>query len=182
MQFPHWIRLALGAAVVAPARLKLAETCLRQGNGAGALAEAVRAADLLPKDADAQLKAGALRLAAGRAQNALARADKALAINPRHVDALVLRANAQAAKAELPDHPAVNDTLALVSIRKQLGSLGIPLLRLAVEQRPGEPVFHYHLGLAYSKAGDKAAARQALKLKADFEGAGDARKLLRSLG
>ena len=58
--------------------------------------------------------------------------------------------------------------------------------RLAVEKRPGEPVFHYHLGLAYSKAGDKAAARQALeqalKLKADFEGADDARKLLRSLG
>ena len=34
----------------APARLKLADAYLRQGNGAGALAESVRAADLLPND------------------------------------------------------------------------------------------------------------------------------------
>ena len=51
-------------AMFAPARLKLAEAYLRQGNGAGALAESVRAADLLPKDADAQLKAGSLLLLA----------------------------------------------------------------------------------------------------------------------
>jgi Flp pilus assembly protein TadD len=93
---------------------------------------------------------------------------------------------AQAAKAELPDEPNVNDTLALVYIRKQLGSLAIPLLRLAVEKRPNEPVFHYHLGLAYSQTGDTRAARQALeralKLKPDFESAEDARKVLRSLG
>jgi Flp pilus assembly protein TadD len=93
---------------------------------------------------------------------------------------------AQAAKAELPDEPDVNDTLALVYIRKHLGSLAIPPLRLAVEKRPDEPVFHYHLGLAFSQTGDKAAARQALeralKLKADFEGAEDAREVLRSLG
>jgi tetratricopeptide (TPR) repeat protein len=92
---------------------------------------------------------------------------------------------AQAAKAALPEHPDVSDTLALVYIRKQLGSLAIPLLREAVEQRPGEPMFHYHLGLAYSQAGDKGAARQALeqalKLRDDFEGADEARTLLRSL-
>lgn len=42
----------------APARLELAEASIRQGNGAGAFGEAVRAADLLPNDA--QLKAGSL--------------------------------------------------------------------------------------------------------------------------
>jgi Flp pilus assembly protein TadD len=93
---------------------------------------------------------------------------------------------AQAAKAELPDEPDVNDTLALVYIKKQLGSLAIPLLRLAVEKRSDEPVFHYHLGLAHLQAGDKGAARlaleKALELKADFEGADEARKLLRTLG
>jgi len=93
---------------------------------------------------------------------------------------------AQAAKAQLPDQPDVSDTLAFVYIKKQLGSLAIPLLRQALEKRPDEPVFHYHLGLAYVQTGDKTAARQALeralKLKADFEGAEDARKVLRSLG
>ena len=93
---------------------------------------------------------------------------------------------AQAAKAELPDHPEVNDTLGFVYIKKQLPSLAIPPLRLAVEKVPGNPLFHYHLGLAYSQTGDKAAARQALeqalKLKPDFEGAEDARKVLGTLG
>ena len=77
---------------------------------------------------------------------------------------------AQAAKAELPDHPEVNDTLAYVYIKKQLGSLAIPLLRLAVEKQPDDPSFHYHLGLAYSQTGDKAAARKALEAGAEVEG------------
>ena len=93
---------------------------------------------------------------------------------------------AQAAKAELPDHPEVNDTLGFVYLKKQLPALAIPPLRLAVEKDPGNPAFHYHLGLAYSQTGDKAAARQALeqalKLKPDFEGAEDAKKVLSTLG
>jgi Flp pilus assembly protein TadD len=93
---------------------------------------------------------------------------------------------AQAAKAELPDEPEVNDTLAFVYLKRQIPSLAIPLLRLALQKDSRNPAFHYHLGLAYSQTGDKAAARQALeqalRLKADFNGAEDARKLLRSLG
>jgi tetratricopeptide (TPR) repeat protein len=93
---------------------------------------------------------------------------------------------ARAAKAALPENPAVNDTLGFVYIRKQLPSVAIPLLRLAVQQQPGEPVFHYHLGLAHLQAGDKQAARkeleQALRLNREFEGAKEARELLRSLG
>ena len=71
-------------------------------------------------------------------------------------------------------------------LKKQLPSLAIPPFRFALEKAPDNPAFHYHLGLAYSQTGDKAAARQslerALKLKADFEGAEDARKVLRTLG
>ena len=81
---------------------------------------------------------------------------------------------AQAAKAELPDNPAINDTLAFVYLKKQLPSLAIPLLNLAIAKEPGNPAYHYHLGLAYIQSGDKAAARksleQALKLKGGFRG------------
>ena len=88
--------------------------------------------------------------------------------------------------AQVPDHPEFNDTLAFVYLKKQLPSLAIPPLRLAVEKAPANPAIHYHLGLAYSQIGDKVAARQALeralKLKADFDGADDARKVLRTLG
>jgi tetratricopeptide (TPR) repeat protein len=93
---------------------------------------------------------------------------------------------AQSAKAEIPDHPEVNDTLGFVYLKKQLPSLAIPPLRLAVEKDPTNPAFHYHLGLAYSQTGDKASARQALeqalKLKPDFDGAEDAKKVLSTLG
>ena len=57
---------------------------------------------------------------------------------------------------------------------------------MAAEKVPGNPTFQYHLGLAYAQTGDKAAAREALgralKLKPDFEGAEDARQVLRTLG
>jgi Flp pilus assembly protein TadD len=93
---------------------------------------------------------------------------------------------AQSAKAEIPDHPEVNDTLGFVYLKKQLPALAIAPLRLAVEKVPANPSFHYHLGLAYSQTGDKAAARQALehalRLKADFDGAEDARNVLKTLG
>jgi Tfp pilus assembly protein PilF len=97
---------------------------------------------------------------------------------------------AQAAKAELPDVPAVNDTLAYVYIKKQLGALAVPLMKQAIakqaaDKQPEEPAYFYHLGLALAQTGDKAGAKQALeralKLKADFEGADEARKVLATL-
>lgn len=92
---------------------------------------------------------------------------------------------AQLAKAELPDDPQVNDTLAFVYLRKELWSLAIPPARLAADKEPANPTFHYRLGTAYAGAGDPAKARQelerALSLKPDFDGAADARALLAKL-
>jgi tetratricopeptide (TPR) repeat protein len=89
---------------------------------------------------------------------------------------------AQSAKAELPQNAEVNDTLAFVYIKKQLPSLAIPLLRLAIEHAPDRAAFHYHLGLAYAGSGDRAAARgafeRALALNPDFS---EARAALKSL-
>jgi Flp pilus assembly protein TadD len=92
---------------------------------------------------------------------------------------------AQAAKAAASDQPNVNDTLGFVYLKKDLPSLAIPPLKLAIDKDPNNPVFHYHLGLAYSRTGDSAAARQtlerALKLQGDFAGADDAKKVLQAL-
>jgi tetratricopeptide (TPR) repeat protein len=92
---------------------------------------------------------------------------------------------AQAAVAVLPDDPSVNDTLAYVYLKKQLPALALPLLRLAVSKAPSHAAYYYHLGLAHMQAGDAASARQALQkaldLRADFDGAEDARKMLATL-
>ena len=78
------------------ARLKLADTYMKLGQVGDALREYVRAADLLPDDVRAQIKAGQLLLLTQQFQDAQARADRALAKNPKSVDAQLLRATALA--------------------------------------------------------------------------------------
>jgi Flp pilus assembly protein TadD len=92
---------------------------------------------------------------------------------------------AQTAKRKLTDTPEVNDTLGFIYYKKNLPALAIPPLQLSVEKDPNNPLFHYHLGLAYAKAGNSTQARvslsRALALKPDFNGAQEARTVLDSL-
>ncbi len=60
-----------------------------------------KAADLLPKDANAQLKAATLFLRAGRFDDAKARADQALAAARKNLDAQLVRGNALAGFKDL---------------------------------------------------------------------------------
>jgi Flp pilus assembly protein TadD len=92
---------------------------------------------------------------------------------------------AQAAKAAQPDDPNVSDTLGWVFVKRDMPSLAIPPLQHAVDKDPSNPLYHYHLGIAYSKADKKPAARSALEralsLSPNFERAADARQALASL-
>ena len=166
-----------------------------------AVAEFDKLAARQPNAVVPQTMAGLILQAQGKDEEARRRYERLVAMDPR---AAVASNNlawmyasrgeqldralqlAQAAKAELPDHPQINDTLAFVYLKKQLPALAIPLLRLALEKDPANAAFHYRLGLAYSQTGDKGAARQelerALRLKSDFDGAEDARKVLKTLG
>src|SRR2546422_9313608 len=78
------------------ARFKLASAYLRQGNGSKALAEAVRAADLMPKDKEAQLQAANLLILAGRYNDAEDRARNVLEHDPKDIGATVALGNALA--------------------------------------------------------------------------------------
>jgi len=66
-----------------------------------------------------------------------------------------------------------------------MSSPAIRELEQAVALSPNEPVFQYHLGVAYAKNGDKVRARRALeaalKLNRTFQGAEEASKVLSSL-
>ena len=70
---------------------------------------------------------------------------------------------AQTAKSRLPNAHAVNDTLGWVYYRKGLHALAVPALEQAVEQQPRNAAYLYHLGAAYSGAGDKEKSRGALQ-------------------
>ena len=72
------------------------ETYERLNNLRAAFPEYIRAADALPDDRKAQLKATQVLLLAGRFEDAKARAAALLAKNPKDVEALLLYANAMA--------------------------------------------------------------------------------------
>ena len=92
---------------------------------------------------------------------------------------------AQTAVRKLPDSPEITDTLGFVYYKKDLAQQAIQTLKPIVAKNPNNALYHYHLGLAYAKTGENADAKRhltrALGLKADFEGAAEAKALLRSL-
>jgi putative PEP-CTERM system TPR-repeat lipoprotein len=89
---------------------------------------------------------------------------------------------AQTAKQGLPGQPEVDDTLGWIYYKKGHPALALGPLQRAVDSAPQNPIYRYHLGLAYLGSGDKdkaaASLGQALKLDPNFEGAAEARKAL----
>ena len=82
--------------------------------------------------------------------------------------------------------PQAADTLAWAYYQKGAYSLAIGLLQETVKKLPQEPIYHFHLGLAYQKSGDLVRARvhlkRALELNPNFEKAGEIRKALGEIG
>jgi tetratricopeptide (TPR) repeat protein len=93
---------------------------------------------------------------------------------------------AELAQQQLPHDPRVNDTLGWVSLKHELPARAVRALERSVEGDPTNPVYHYHLGLAYVDVGESSKARQslerALRIHPDFTHARDARRVLESLG
>jgi len=83
------------------ARFKLASAYIRFGDGTRALAESVRAADLMPEDIEAQLQASNLLLLSGRFADAQDRAKKVLDRNPHELRATIALGNALAGLKDL---------------------------------------------------------------------------------
>jgi tetratricopeptide (TPR) repeat protein len=137
----------------------------------------------------------------GKPAESRARFEKILSIDPRaavaannlaYMDAEagtnldVALNRAQTAKAALPEDADVNDTLGWIYVKRGLPALAITPLEQAIQKDPKNPLYHYHLGMAYVGSGDRDRARpalqKALELSADFENAADARQALAALG
>jgi tetratricopeptide (TPR) repeat protein len=154
-----------------------------------------------PNDVAAHTMVARILYVQGKPDESRARFEKILSIDPRaavaannlaYMDAeagtnLDIALNrAQIAKAAQPDDPDVNDTLGWVYVRRGLPALAFAPLEVAIQKSPSNPLYHYHLGMAYVAAKDNDRARpalqRALQLNPSFEHAGDAKKALASLG
>ena len=123
------------------AHRKLAETYLKTGDAGNAVRELVRAADLLPDDADLQIKVGNVLLATGRFDDARVRAEQVLKTNPKSAAAHVLRGNALAGLKDLDG--ALTD------------------MEAAIAEEPGKAVTYANLGVVQHLRGDPVKAEEA---------------------
>jgi Tfp pilus assembly protein PilF len=92
---------------------------------------------------------------------------------------------AEVARGEKPEQAEFLDTLGWAYYKTGLITNAIESLQRAVQLNGKDPLYHYHLGLAYVQEGTdpkaRAAIEQALKLNPKFEKAEEARKTLASL-
>ncbi len=91
---------------------------------------------------------------------------------------------ARTAMAIKPEEAQIIDTLGWVYYKKDQPQQAIPLFQQSVQKSPGVAEFHYHLGLAIVKTGDKARGRAALQraldLKPNASLAGEIRRAIES--
>jgi tetratricopeptide (TPR) repeat protein len=184
-----------------PAYGALSQLYLSQKRLDAALVELDNLARQDPKPVAALTLAGTILLTQGKTAEARQRFEKALEVDP---SAAVAANNlawiygssgenldkalelAQTAYSKLPNSPEVGDTLGFIYYKKDLLPQAIDILKAAVEKDPNRADYHYHLGLALAKNGDKAGATEhlnrALAIRPDFDGAADAKSVLSSLG
>lgn len=95
------------------------------------------------------------------------------------------RAKELVARFESSTQPFFLDTLGWMYYRSGEMDKAIGVMEKVVKQAPAVPVFHYHLGMAYYKKGDKASAKiqldTALEAKNGFPGIEEARTTLKQI-
>ena len=159
------------------ARSKLAEAYFQIGDIENAFREYIRAADILENDVRAQLKAGDMLLAAKRYEDAKARADKALVIDPQHIEAQILRANALAglnniddavkevedAIKRAPDRSASYSSLGALQMIRGNREEAEAAFKQAAAMNPNSPQGYLALANFYLAAGRQREAETQLK-------------------
>lgn len=92
---------------------------------------------------------------------------------------------ARLAKEKASNSTAIIDTLGWVYLKKELYSNAADEFKTCVEKEPENPIFHYHLGLAYHKQGKMKEAKESLQksfeISKNYNGADEARTLLNQL-
>ena len=158
--------------------LQMGEAKLRGGDIPGASAAFQTARQRTPSDARPVLDLALLYDRTGRDEQARKEYEIVIQLQPENATALnnlayleaeegvdlnQALAHAQRAQQKLPGDLDVQDTLALVYIRKNLTSEGIRMLRELVSRKPDSAPFHLHLALALYQKGDRPWAKRELE-------------------
>lgn len=158
--------------------VQLGEAKVRGSDIAGAQAAFQTARQLAPTDAAPAFDLALLYDGTGRSKEARQEYQTAIQLQPENTAALNnlayldaeegvdldgALARAQRAQQSLPDDPDVQDTLALVYIRKNLTNDGVRMLRDLVGRNPHSVAFHLHLALALYQKGDRPWAKRELE-------------------
>jgi Flp pilus assembly protein TadD len=159
--------------------LQMGEAKLRGSDTGGALAAFQTARQLASSDARPVLDLALLYDRTGRSEEARKEYETVIQLQPENATALnnlayleaeagvdldQALAHAQMARQKLPGDLDVEDTLALVYIRKNLTNEGIRMLRDLVTRRPDSAPFHLHLALALYQKGDRPWAKRELEV------------------
>lgn len=140
------------------AHFKLAQTHERMNNIRLAFPEYIRAADAMPNNREAQLKATQLLLAAGQFEDAKARVAKLLEKNPGDVDFLLLQANALAGLRDPAGAMAQIEEALKLSPENSQAFLNLGVVRLQTGQgKEAETAFRRAIDLAPSEINPKLA-------------------------
>jgi len=165
------------------ARFKLAEAYVQNHDLTAAAREYIRAADLLPNNADAQVKAGRFLLLSRRFEDAKTRADQALTLDARNSEAQILLGNALAGLRDLDgaieelqeaiklDPNGTRGYVNLGAVEKAAGrhAQAEVAFRKAIEVDPTSVAAHLALANFYWAAGKPAETVEALHLAFKLE-------------
>jgi tetratricopeptide (TPR) repeat protein len=159
------------------ARMRLAETYLADNETRKAFPEFIAAADLLPDDMEAQLRAGHMLIKGGLFNEAKARARIVLQREPRNVTALVLLGNALGGLKNLedaigvlaravtidPERTALYTNLGVLELANGERAKSEATFQEAVAVSHGSPEAYVGLGNFYRAVERRADAETALK-------------------
>jgi Flp pilus assembly protein TadD len=184
----------------ANASLMLADTQAARGSLAQALTSAERTVQQNPRDLRGYVLLGALEEKSGNWQKAEETYQKSMQVDTdfglgannlasllldHGGDVNVALSLAQTARRSMPHSPNTADTLAWAYIQEGVYASAIDLLQTALTQEPNNPTYRYHLGVAYQRSNNPAAAatqfQQVLKLDPGYVKGEEIRKYLADL-
>ncbi len=156
---------------------QLGETQRRKGDINAAIETFRRCSQSAPSDTTCLTQLGMIYEGTGKQELAKPIWEQILKIQPDHPLALNNLAFAKAqdgvdldqaltmsqkARQQMPNSPAVSDTLGWIYVKKNLSDDAVRIFKDLTSQNPTSPTFHYHYGVALLQKGDKPSARKEL--------------------